>query len=716
MKQLIQNFKTGKLTVDEVAAPTLAEGQVLVSNRFSLISQGTERNTVKVAKASLIGKAKQRPDLVAQVIQNVKKEGLKATIDKVRTKLDSPKALGYSCAGVVAASLDTNNRYKTGDRVACAGQDFASHAEVVSVPQNLVAKIPDNVTFEQASYTTLGAIALQGVRQAEPRIGESVLVIGLGLLGQLTAQILRANGCRVFGTDFSEKLLQLAEETGIEKAMDRNHPDMVSEAMAFSSGHGFDSIIITAATDSNDPIELSAELARHKAKIVVVGAVSMNVPRDPHFYRKELDLRMACSYGPGRYDPSYEIHGIDYHIGHVRWTEQRNMEAFLQLLSKGDVNVDILTTHTFDISDATQAYDIVLNDSEPAVGMLLQYHETDSSLDTKVVFSSKPVEGTAVGMIGAGSFGQSYLLPPIVAQGWNLGTVVTSKGLTANSVAEKFGFAQASTDANDVFQDEKINPVFIATRHNTHHEFVIQSLQASKAVFVEKPLAIDMAGLQAVKEAYDSQDSPTLMVGFNRRFSQAAQLVQNEFGDGSNPLVMNFRINAGPIDAESWIQDAKIGGGRLVGEVCHFVDLMQFFSNSNPTKVFATCLKSEGKNYTNQDNLLVTLEFENGHIGTIAYVANGDKSLEKEKVEVFGGGKVVVIDDFKSVTIHAGGKSKVVKTSGKGHKEEVQSFLSSVRQGRQAPIEFTSLYATTLCTLLALDSLATGLPQEIPSI
>ena len=449
MKQVIQNFKTGELYVDEVPLPALAGGMVLVENRFSLISAGTERSTVKTAKANLLGKARQRPDLVAQVLQNIRKEGLKATLEKVRTKLDSLKALGYSTAGVVVGSMDTEGRFKPGDRVACAGQDYASHAEVVSIPQNLIARIPDNVSFEEASFTTLGAIALQGVRQAEPRLGESVCVIGLGLLGQITCQLLKANGCRVLGIDMSGRLAELARQLGAEEALTRDNPDLRNIVEDFTNGYGFDSIIITAAAPSNDPIELAAETARKKGRVVVVGAVKMDIPRDPHFYRKELELRMSCSYGPGRYDARYEEQGQDYPYGYVRWTEQRNMDAFLQLLSRKELDLNALITHRFDIDDAAKAYDIVMgNVQEPHIGILLRYPENDrkflTAFQVKEPSVARPLTvggPLTVGFIGAGSFAQNYLIPPVKQAGASLKTVVTSKGITAKNVAAKFDFS-----------------------------------------------------------------------------------------------------------------------------------------------------------------------------------------------------------------------------------------------------------------------------------
>jgi polar amino acid transport system substrate-binding protein len=391
MKQVIQNFKTGKLSVEDVPLPSLSKGMVLVENKFSLISAGTERSTVKVAKASLIGKAKQRPDLVAQVMQNIKKEGLVATIEKVRTKLDSLKALGYSTAGTVIASMDTNNSFMPGDRVACAGQDYASHAEIVCIPQNLVVKIPGNVSFEEASFTTLGAIAMQGVRQADPKLSETVAVIGLGLLGQLTCQLLKANGCKVMGIDIADNLIGLAKETGTDDAINRGNPDLINILNNFTNGRGFDSVIITAATPSNDPIELSAEITRAKGKVVAVGAVKLDVPRDPHFYRKELDLRLSCSYGPGRYDVNYEENGQDYPYSYVRWTEQRNMEAFLQLLSQSKVNIKPLITHNFDISEAEKAYQMVMGEiQEPHIGILLSYPADKNKFASKIILRQNP--------------------------------------------------------------------------------------------------------------------------------------------------------------------------------------------------------------------------------------------------------------------------------------------------------------------------------------
>jgi predicted dehydrogenase/threonine dehydrogenase-like Zn-dependent dehydrogenase len=713
MKQVIQNFKSGELYVDEVPPPSISKGMVLVENKFSLISAGTERSTVKMAKASLLGKAKQRPDLVAQVLGNIKKEGLKATLEKVRNKLDTPKALGYSTAGEVIASMDTNSYFKPGDRVACAGQDYASHAEIVCIPQNLVVKIPDNVSYEEASFTTLGAIAMQGVRQAEPQLGDMVCVIGLGLLGQITCQLLKANGCKVMGIDIADNLIQLAKQSGTDDSANRNDANLLTRISNFTNGYGFDSIIITAATPSNDPIELSAEIARKKGRVVAVGAVKLDVPRDPHFFKKELDLRLSTSYGPGRYDVDYEENGHDYPYAYVRWTEQRNMEAFLQLLSQKKIDVNPLITHKLDIEQAKTAYDIVMgNIKEPHIGILLHYPAHALKLATKTPLKQQAAQPINVGFIGAGSFAQSYLIPNVKSWGASLDTVVTSKGITAKNVAQKFAFNNASSEGKDVLQHTAINTVFIATPHNSHAHYVIEALKAGKQVFVEKPLAMTEEELETIKTCHE-QYNGRIMVGFNRRFAPVATELKNAFTGIGEPLVMNFRINAGFIPKEHWTQNDALGGGRIIGEICHWIDLMQYFTDSLPVSVFAQCINTANNKISNDDNIIITLTFQNGSVGTIVYVANGDKSLPKERLEIFGGNKAGVINDFRSGELFSGNKNKMLKLEGKGHKQEVTAFLDAIKNGQPTPIAFDSIYATTKATFKIIDSLHTGLPQHL---
>lgn len=714
MRQVIQNFKTGKLYVDDVPMPSLSFGMVLVENKFSLISSGTERSTVQMAQTNLLGKARHRPDLVAQVISNIKKEGIVATVSKVRTKLDTLKAMGYSTAGTVLASRDEAGVHRPGNRVACAGLGYASHADIVAVPQNLVVSVPDNVTFEEAAFTTLGAIALQGVRQAEPRLGEKVCVIGLGLLGQLTGQLLRANGCDVLGIDLSERLIALANDLSVTKALHRNDSNLMSVCENFTNGHGFDSIIITAGAPTNDPINLSTELCRKKGRIVVVGAVNMNIPRDPHFYKKELELRISCSYGPGRYDVAYEEGGIDYPYAYVRWTEQRNMEAFLHMVSKRLVDVKPLITHSFDIDQAEEAYEIVLGKKihEPHIGILLKYSEHQNKFSTNKQVGKLPIKQLNVGFIGAGSFAQSYLIPHVKNYGASLDTVVTSKGITSKNVAQKFGFNFCSSQIQDVLEKGAVNTVFIATPHSSHADLVIKALAAGKNVFVEKPLAITAEQLDAVITAKESYNLP-LMVGFNRRFAPICLGVKKEFEDIGEPLVINIRVNAGFIPKDHWTQIPEIGGGRIIGEMCHFIDLMQYFTDEEPVKVYADCIMSANKNLKPDDNVSIIVKFSGGSIGNLTYVANGDKSLPKERIEVFGAGKAAVINDFHDGTLHYGNKSKKLKSSGKGHSQEITTFLQALAEGNDSPISFRSICLTTYTTFKIIDCLQTGMPEEI---
>ncbi len=712
MKQLIQNFKSGELYIDDLPVPVISAGYVLVANRYSLISAGTEKTTVSTAQASLIGKAKMRPDLVKQVIQNYKKEGFKATLEKVKTKLDSLKALGYSSAGVVLASLDTLGKFRPGDLVACAGLGYASHAEVVCVPQNLVAKIPEGVDLKDGCYTTLGAIALQGVRQADPKLGDHVCVIGLGLLGQITCQILRANGCHVFGIDVSQKMVELANQTRAAKALSRNDPNLISAVENFTQGYGFDKVIITAAGQTNDPVELSGQILRKKGAVIIVGAVKMDVPRDPDFYQKELELKLSCSYGPGRYDTKYEEEGLDYPYGYVRWTEQRNMEAFLRLLEDQSINLKPLTTHVFDIENAVQAYDIVLGKiSESFVGILLKYSENEKAKDDLVTVNINPIRQFNIGFIGAGSFAQSYLIPNVKIHGL-LDTVVTKDGLNSKNVAQKFGFNQASADPAHILDNQAINTLFIATQHDTHARYTIDGLKSRKAVYVEKPLAMNMDELNEVIKTYQDCTSPFLMVGFNRRFAHITQVAGDCFKNLGEPLVMAFRVNAGFIPRDHWTQ-SRTGGGRIIGEICHFIDLMQFFAGSEPVKVFAECINTRNDKQKNDDNLSVSVKFADGSLGSLVYTANGDKALPKERFEIFGGNMVFIIDDFRKGILFRNNREKQFKTSGKGHLQEIEAFFKALSTGSEAPISFRSICLSTLTTFKIAESLSTGLPQDI---
>ncbi len=714
MKQVIQNFKTGELTVADVPPPALAEGFVLVRNHFSLISAGTERSTVTTAQASLLGKARQRPDLVKQVLDSLKRDGLADTLTRVRTKLETLKELGYSSAGTVLASLDTEGRFKPGDRVACGGGGYASHAGIVTVPQNLVVKVPETVGLDAAAFTTLGAIAMQGVRQADPKLGDFVCVIGLGLLGQITGQILRANGCQVFGIDTSESVVSLAAGSSCHAARVRTDPGLESAFTAFTGGRGFDSVIITAAAQSADPVELATAVLRKKGVIVIVGAVPMNVPREPHFYKKELELKISCSYGPGRYDSSYEEGGQDYPYGYVRWTENRNMAAFVKLLEDRAMNVTPLVTHVFDVEEAGKAYDIVTGKvKERHLGILLKYGEAvrDSRPKAAEALPSDSTARKGIGFVGAGSFAQKFLIPFARERG-NLVAVATSRGFTAKSAGEKFGFGSFSADPADVIKNPAVSTVFIATRHDTHATLAIAALEAGKHVFVEKPLAIREDELQRVLEVAERHPQCRLMVGYNRRFSPLARYASAALARVAGPLVVNYRVNAGYLPKEHWTQTTQ-GGGRILGEVCHFVDLMQYLTGSEPATVHATSVRADNDQVPDQDNVVISIAFRNGSAGQITYVACGAKSMSKELVEVFGGGQSFVIDDFRSGEHFSRGSPRKLKMPGKGHQEEVDVFLRAVRDGEPSPIPLRSLALTSAATFAVLDSLCTGLPQAV---
>ena len=705
MLQVTQNYNSGELKLEEVPPPALKSGGVLVRNAHSLISAGTEQSSVSTAQASLIGKARKRPDLVKQVVNNVKREGIIATYKKVKNRLDDIKALGYSSAGIV---IESNcDEFRVGDKVACAGVGYASHAEIVYVPKNLVVKIPDNVDFDEAAFTTSGAIAMQGVRQADVRVGENVVVIGLGLVGILTVQILKAAGCNVIGLDIDEEIFDLAKELGCDVTYKSNR-DCLKPVETFTNMIGTDAVIITAATSSNEPIELAINLARKKGIIVIVGLVGMDVPRSP-FYEKELDIRISCSYGPGRYDESYEEKGIDYPVGYVRWTENRNMESLIHLVAAKKINVKEMITHKFPIAKAVEAYDLILNNKERFIGVLLEYPQKVEKPKSKIQIpdvTPKPSADLNIGFIGAGNFAQSYLLPHVTKfDSVALKGVCTSHGTSAKKVAQKFGFEFCTTRPQDIFEDNSINVIFIATHHKSHGRYVIDALRLGKNVFVEKPLCINYEELDEIKSAYESSEM-ILSIGFNRRFSPYSDEIKKFFDKRSNPFVVNYRVNAGFIPEDHWLQDPE-QGGRIIGEVCHFIDLIQFITNSNPVKVYAEHIDGD-------ESCSMIISFEDGSISTILYLANGDSSLPKELVEFFCGGETAVIDNWQKLWLYKNGKRKKVKLgSEKGYREEIEAFLSAVRNGTGNPIPIESIYMTTLTTFKIPESLSRRLQKDI---
>ena len=719
MKQVLQNRKTGRPFVGEVPVPAVQRGRVLVRTVASLISAGTERAAVELVSKGLVQEARQRPDLVKAVVAKVKNEGLLNTFASVRDKMAASQALGYSAAGVVAAVGEDVSEFQVGDRVACAGVGFASHAEVLSVPKNLCVHLPDGVSFESGAYGTLGAIALQGVRLAEPTLGESVVVIGLGLVGQLTVQLLKANGCRVFGLDLDSSRVSLAMEMGADKAVVSNE-DAAKEIETWTRGHGADAVLITAATDSNQPIELAARVSRLKGRVIVVGMTGMDIPRQP-FFSRELKLIISMSYGPGRYDPEYEERGHDYPLPYVRWTEKRNIESFLELVGDKRINVEQLTTHRFPIAEAERAYQLISGDvQEPNLGVVLNY-DPEAEVVRKVSLGATPAlrkseKSIVLGVIGAGGYVPVMLLPHFKTEGVEFRSIATASGISAHDVGKRFGFASAVSSAEEVLDDEDVNLVVIGTRHDTHAELARGALERNKHVFVEKPLALNDEQLDSVIDAAQSS-SGKLMVGFNRRFSPLAQRAKAFFEDRETPLSILYRVNAGRIPKDHWTQNAQEGGGRIVGEVCHFIDLMQFLTEAPPVSVFAESINAKSSKIVDADSVFITLRFADGSNGTVAYLSEGDKGLAKERVEVFGAGRVFVLDDFRRATLYKDGREEQItlKAQDKGQQAQVKQVCASVLGGAAAPISLEELTATSRATFRVLDSLRERQPFEVKS-
>ncbi|TAH37961.1 MAG: oxidoreductase [Bacteroidetes bacterium] len=699
MEQLAQNLKDGFMQVLEVPYPALSSGSVLVRNHFSLISAGTEGKTVKDARLGLIGKARARKDEVKKVIEAAKTFGLLDTYRLVMNKLNSPSPLGYSCAGEVIAVANDVRDFQIGDLVACGG-GTANHAEVVAVPVNLCVKVDKSVSLEFASFTTLGAIALQGIRQSDVRLGENCVVIGLGLIGQLTLQMLKAAGVKAIGIDMDQRMVDLALKNGADFSINRSRVDLEQFVFENTNGYGADAVIITAGTDSTDPIDLAGLLSRKKGKVVVVGAVPTGFKRE-NYFKKELDLRMSSSYGPGRYDTEYEEQGIDYPYAYVRWTENRNMQAFVEMLRLKQINLENLRSHVFPFRKAQEAYQMILERTELFSGILLKY-DTERKIESIVHVSEKNFnpEEPAIGLIGAGGFGQNFLLPAMKEKG-NFVTVVTGRPQNARNIADKFGFNTCSGDANDIFNDARINTVFIATRHDSHADYVLKGLNSGKNVFVEKPLCLLPKQLTEIKKAYE-KSGKRLMVGYNRRFAPLLQEMKQKLSSDL-PLAINYRINAGSIPKGHWIQDVNIGGGRIIGEVCHFVDLCAHLAGSSVVAVSANVMADT---LNLQDTVAISLQFDNGSIAQIAYYSNGNKNLPKEKLEVFGSGSVATLDDFKTLTIYGKDVSKKSGNQDKGHKQEVNLFLESIRNNSAVPIPFSEIYNSTLATFKVLESVA----------
>lgn len=710
MKQLTQQLGTGMMQVQEVPVPQTLPGFVLVRNHYSLISAGTEGSTVRTARKSLIGKAMERPAQVRQVLEVVQKQGPLQAYRAVVKKLDAYSPLGYSSAGTVIDVGPGVAGFATGDRVACAGVGYASHAEIISVPVNLCVKLATDADLAQAAYNTLGAIALQGVRQADLRLGESCAIIGLGLIGHLTGLLLKASGVRVIGVDINPAIVAAAKPC-TDAAFCRSTPGLAESILSLTGGTGVDAVIIAASTSSLDPVNFAGAIARKKGRVVIVGGVPTGFDRDPHYYRKELELRMSCSYGPGRYDPDYEELGHDYPQAYVRWTEKRNMAAFQDLIRGGTLSLAHLTTHEYPIENAPLAYQTILNHTELVLGVLLRYDTSTPFQPAPLVISPRPAEGRiGLAFIGAGSYAQGMLLPNLpTGPDFARRGVLTSTGTTSKRVAERFHFDFCAAREEELLARPDIHAVFIATRHDSHAPYVLKALQARKHVFVEKPLCLtpgELDQITAARQAAAQSGTPgSVMVGFNRRFAPLARELKSRLPP-AGPLSMLYRVNAGAIPADSWIHNPVLGGGRIIGEACHFIDFLSFVADSRPVRVYASAATVAP---ALNDVASIQLEFANGAIGTVAYFANGSKSLAKEYIEVHRAGVTAILSDFKELQVQGSGRAHRQRlfNQDKGQATMLSEFLQAVKAGTGSPIPFEDLAATTRATFLAMESLAT---------
>lgn len=713
MKQLLQNLKNGQTTVEDVPVPTPRAGQALVQTAASLVSAGTERMVVEFAEKSLVGKARSRPDLVRQVLDKARREGLLPTIQAAFNRLDQPMALGYSSAGAIAALGDGMDGFHVGQRVACAGGGYAVHAEYNLAPRSLLTPLPDGVDFESAAFTTLGAIALHGFRLAEPQIGESVAVIGLGLLGLLTGQIAAAAGCRVLGVDTDPRRVALGSSFGLSAC---SRDQAVEAAQAFTASRGFDVVLICADTSSNDPVELAGVIARDRARVVATGAVGLTLPRKV-YYEKELSFINSRSYGPGRYDPSYEEDGRDYPIGYMRWTEGRNFEAVVGMLESGKLQVQSLITHRFPIAQAAEAYEVITGKKKEAfLGVLLTYQSAACDVRrTRIEFraTAQRTPHIALGVLGAGLYANATLLPAIQKiPGIERVGIASAGGLHAQHAGKKFGFAYAASSDEEILNDPSVNTVAILTRHDSHAELVVKALQAGKHVFVEKPLALNSEQLSVISEQLLKTDHCLLMTGFNRRFAPLAAQLAAHFAHRAEALHMHYRVNAGYIPLNHWTHDPAQGGGRIIGEGCHFVDFLTFLAGAAPLSVSAHALPDNGK--YREDNLSMTFTFPDGSVGVVDYLANGDKSFPKERLEVFCGGRIAVLEDFRTLEMVHDGRHKVVKQAqDKGWKDEWIAFANAIRAGGPPPIPYEQLVGVTKATFAAIESIRSGRVVEI---
>lgn len=712
MKQLLQNFKTGEVSVEDVPAPILRKGCVIVRNHSSLISVGTEGGTVKLGKKSLIGKARARPEQVKKVMKAFQSEGVIATISAVNKTLDLPIPLGYSCAGVVDQLGEGVSDLKVGDRVACGGGGMAFHAGVVVIPRNLCVPIPTDVSFNHAAFTTVGSIAMQGVRVGTCNLGDNVVVVGLGLVGLLTAEILKAAGCNVIGVDISKDRCDWAERNGICKAAPRGLENIEEVVLEATDGFGADKIIITAAVESNDPIALAGRIARYKGIVVVVGRTVMEAPRETFLF-KELELRTSLAYGPGTGDDTYEQEGYDYPIGYVRWTENRNMQCFVELVAQEKIKLDPLITHSFPIEQGRAAFDLVINGKENCIGVILNYGEEANSTSKRLASGqpSRPAgktNGTSnvlrTAVIGSGSFATNIMLPILHKRtDIDLSALVSSTGFKAAGLAKKYNIPLISSDAEEVLESESIDCVFIFTRHGTHARFAEAALLSGKHVFVEKPLAMTMSELDAVVAA-QKQSEKVLMVGFNRRFSPLAIKMKRFFQNRCQPMVINFRGNVGYRPPEHWLHDPEHGGGVIIGEACHYIDFCRWMVDSPIAGIDSRCVGASLTSMIPEDNCTISLYFEDGSLATITYVSNGSTGFGREYCEANAEGKTAVWEDFNVLKMNNNkifSKYKYNLFPQKGFKEEIEFFVKNTKLSNRGMQTFVEMVDSSRSTIIA---------------
>jgi predicted dehydrogenase len=706
MKQVVQDLQSDQPEVLDVPVPSPSPGTALIRTAASFISAGTERTMIEFAGKGMIGKARARPDLVRQTIDKVRQDGLLSTLQAVRSRLDQPLPLGYSSAGVIEELGEGVTKLRAGDRVACAG-GHAVHAEFAVVPERMIARLPESVDFESGAAATLGSVALHAFRLSGVQVGERVAVIGLGLLGQLALQIARAAGCETLGVDVDEARVELARSIG---GSSTNREQAVETGRTFTGGEGFDAVLICAHTDDNDPLELAATLARDRATVVLVGVVGMEIPRKP-YYDKELKFVVSRSYGPGRYDPTYEESGVDYPIGYVRWTEGRNIEGFLDLIAANKIQVAPLITHRFPVESAEEAYHQIVEDSDqPTLGVVLTYAE-HAPKERRLALSDRARKDSLVslGALGAGNFARNVTFPIFKKlKDVELIGLASGSGVSAIDSGNRYGFAYATTEAAEVIKDQTINTVAVLSRHHLHASQVADALRAGRHVFCEKPLAIDVEGLDSVIDALGVAEG-LLTVGFNRRFAPMGIQMRDFMSQAGEPLSVHYRVNAGALPGDHWVHDPKQGGGRIIGEVCHFVDYLTFLIGALPDQVHA-----QGIPGGQGENVHISARFPDGSVGAVDYLAGGDKAFPKERVEALGGGRVAVLDDFRGLELVSGGKAnRSGARQDKGHLAIWQAFAAAIRQGGKAPIAYHELVGVTQTTFAVVESLRTGRSVKI---